>query len=208
MRNIVILLLGLGISVGAQAEDVSFTRSHKMEGYVTIFKVVSPEGAKCNVKSDSSWFGEKDFEVPFKFKAQAKYYYTFDCLLPSGLRWRKKLEPKANYTSIIKIGAGEASSPAPTKVVTSGGDFEQLLKSVKEASFEDEKIRILEMAVKGTHFSVKQVGKLIDALDFSEGKIKVVELTAKKLSDPGNSYQILNHFEFEGDKKKAKELLK
>ena len=208
MRSIAILLIGLGISFGAQAEDASFSMTHKMEAYTTVFKVVTPEGAKCNVKSDSSFFGEKDFEVPFKFKAQAKYYYTFDCLLPSGQRWRKKLEPKPNYTSIIKIGAGEPSAPAPSKSVTSGGDFEQLLKSIKEASFEGEKIQILEMAVKGKHFSVKQVGKLIDAFDFSAGKIKVVALTAKKLSDPSNSYQILGHFEFEGDKKKAKELLK
>jgi len=178
-----------------------------MKGYTTIFKVVSPEGAKCHVKSDSSWFGEKDFEVPFKFKAQARFFYTFDCALPSGQRWHKKLEPKANYTNIIKIGTGE-SPPAPTQnAVVPSGDFAQLLESLKKASFEGEKIQILEMAAKSEHFSVEQVGKLIDTFEFSAGKLKAVELTAKNLTNPGKSYQILDHFEFDADKKKAKELL-
>jgi hypothetical protein len=209
MRSIITLLLVSVVSLSAQAGDVSFSVTHKMEGYTTLFKVISPEGAKCNVKSDSSWFGEKDFEVPFKFKAQAKYYYTFDCMLPSGQRWRKKLEPKAQYTNIITIGEGQ---PAPSStrgaVETGGDDFAQLLKSLEDASFQGEKVRIVEMAVKGKYFSVKQVGKLMDKFDFSAGKLKVVELTAKKLTDADKSYKILDHLEFESDKKKAKALLK
>ncbi|HUU03988.1 MAG TPA: DUF4476 domain-containing protein [Myxococcota bacterium] len=206
MRSFIVFLLASGFSATLLAADVPFSISHQMKGYTTIFKVVSPEGAKCHVKSDSSWFGEKDFEVPFKFKAQARFFYTFDCALPSGQRWHKKLEPKANYTNIINIGAGE--SPATTQeTVVPAGDFAQLLESLKKASFEGEKIQALEMAVKGGHFSVEQVGKLIDAFDFSAGKLKAVELTATKLTNPGKSYQLLDHFEFDADKQKAKELL-
>ena len=211
MRALVILVMVLGVSAGALADNVPHSVTHKMEGYVTLFMVVSPEGAKCHVKSDSSWFGEQDFEVPFKFKAQKNYYYTFDCKLPDGKLWHKKLEPKANYTSIVKIGAG---SPAPAttmpavKATIGTGDFNQLLKSVKDASFEGEKIRVLEMAAKHQHFSSKQVGQLVDAYDFSAGKLKAVELTAARITDPAKSYQILEHFDFDADKQKAQKFLK
>ena len=211
MKKMVIIAIMLSISAVALAEDVPYTITHKMEGYVTLFKVVSPEGAKCHVKSDSSWFGEQDFEVPFKFKAQKNYYYTFDCKLPDGKVWHKKLEPKGNYTSIVKIGSG---SPAPattkpaSKAAVGSGDFNQLLKSIKDADFEGEKIRVLEMAAKHRHFSSKQVGQLVDAYDFSAGKLKAVELTAARLTDPQNGYKILEHFDFDADKQKAQKFLK
>ena len=206
MRSLLATILILGIAGSALAEDIPFSVTHKMEGYVTYFKVISPEGATCHVKSDSSWFGEKDFEVPFNFKAQAKFYYTFDCDLPSGQHWHKKLQPKAQYSNIIKIGEGDAAAPA-SKPAASGGDFQQLLKSIQNADFAAEKKRILKMGVRGRRFSCKQVGQLIDAFDFSEGKVFVVQMTAKLLSDPGNSFQILEHFEFEADKQKAQALL-
>jgi hypothetical protein len=206
MKKMVIIAMVLSISIGALADD-SYTITHKMEGYVTMFKVVAPEGAKCHVKSDSSWFGEKDFEIPFKFKAQKNYYYTFDCKLPDGTTWHKKLEPKGNYTSIIKIGGGSAA-PAATKPAVGSGDFNQLLKSIKDADFEGEKIRVLQMAAKHQHFSCKQVGQLVDAYDFSAGKLKAVELTAARITDPQNSYKILEHFDFDADKQKAQKFLK
>lgn len=210
MRKMVIIALVLGMSAVALADD-SYTITHKMEGYVTMFKVISPEGAKCHVKSDSSFFGEQDFEVPFKFKAQKNYYYTFDCKLPDGTTWHKKLEPKGNYTSIIKIGSGEsapATSSQPAASAVGSGDFNQLLKSIKDADFEGEKIRVLQMAAKHHHFSCKQVGQLVDAYDFSAGKLKAVELTAARITDPQNSYKILEHFDFDADKQKAQKLLK
>jgi len=210
MRKMLMMAVILGMSTAALADD-SYTITHKMEGYVTMFKVVAPEGAKCHVKSDSSWFGEKDFEVPFKFKAQKNYYYTFDCKLPDGGHWHKKLEPKGNYTSIIKIGGG-ATAPASTKPAAKStvgsGDFKQLLKSIKDADFEGEKIRVLKMAAKHHHFSAKQVGKLVDAFDFSAGKLKAVELTAARITDPQNNYKILEHFDFDADKQKAQKFLK
>lgn len=207
MRTMLIPAVILGLSAVAPADDATYSVTHKMEGYVTMFKVVSPEGAQCHVKSDSSWFGEQDFEVPFKFKAQKNHYYTFDCKLPDGGHWHKKLEPKANHTSILKIGAG---SPAPAAAATTigSGDFKRLLKSIKDASFEGEKIRILEMAAKHRHFSSRQVGKLVDAYDFSAGKLKAVELTAARITDPQNGYKILDHFDFDADKQKARKLLK
>lgn len=208
MRSIAVLLLGIGFAASARAGDVPFTLTHKMEGYVTMFKVVSPEGAMCKVKSDSSFFGEQKFEVPFKFKAQANYYYKFKCRLPSGQRWVKKLEPKPNFTNIIKIGTGDSQPAAASEAAPSSGDFEQLLQSIKDASFEGEKINKLELAAKGRSFSVDQVGRLMDLFDFSAGKLKVVELTAHKLADPDNRYQILDHLDFEADKSKAKKLLK
>jgi hypothetical protein len=207
MRKMVIISMLLGISTVALADD-SYTITHKMEGYATMFKVVAPEGAKCHVKSDSSWFGEKDFEIPFKFKAQKNYYYTFDCKLPDGSKWHKKLEPKGNYTSIIKIGGGSGEAAAPASSAIGSGDFQQLLKSIKDADFEGEKIRVLKMAAKHRYFSSAQIGQLVDAYDFSAGKLKAVELTAARITDPQNSYKILDHFDFDADKQKAQKLLK
>jgi hypothetical protein len=212
MKTIVAMLTGLALAGTAWAGQVGHTVTHKMEGYVTLFKVVSPEGAQCRVESDSSWFGTKDFEVPFKFRAQDKFYYTFDCGLPDGSRWRKRLEPKAHYTNIIRIGQGHASAPAMAPASSGGGaigkaDFKRLLKSIQNASFEDEKIQVLQLAVEDRLFTVRQVGKLVDAFDFSDGKVKVVELTSGRLLDRRNRYQILERFDFESDKTRAKSYL-
>jgi hypothetical protein len=203
------LVLLSGVSLAGD-----YSVKHKMEGYVTMMQVVAPEGATCHVKSDSSWFGEKDFEIPFKFKAQDKFYYTFDCKLPTGEIWHKKLSPKANYTNIITIGDDlENSAPVKSSDIStalsrmSSSDFSRLLKSLKEADFQDDKIRVLRLGVKNKKFSVNQVCKLVDTMDFEEGKIKVVELVAKQIVDPGNNFQILDHFTFSDGKQQAEKLL-
>ncbi len=199
----------------AAAGSVPHTVEHKMDNYTTVFQVVSPEGAACHVKSDNEHFGEEDFEVPFKFDAQASFYYTFDCKLPDGQVWHQKLEPKANVTNIIRIGAtAPAAAPAAASVKSEGpkkamapAAFAKLVEQITKASFQKDKISVMELAAKANHFTVEQVGKLVDVFDFSDGKVKVVSLTSQRLVDPDNRFELLSHFEFSADKDKAKTIL-
>jgi len=207
-----ILGLGLLVAASAAANGPSFSIEYKMEGYQTLFRVVSPEGARCQVVSDSSWFGEQAFEVPFKFKAQANYYYTFDCRLPDGAIWHKKLEPKANHTTILAIGGGGGghdapqAGPAPPQAISAGA-FAALLRQVTEASFEQEKLSAIELAAGGNNFDCQQVGQLVAAFSFPDAQLKAIGLTAARIIDPGNSFAILERFTFPNDKKKAQRLL-
>lgn len=211
-KTIVFLLASLPVLAAAA---IPHSITYKMENYTTVFALVAPEGAQCHVKSDSSWFGEQDFEVPFKFKAQANYYYTFDCKLPSGEMWHKRLEPKANHTTIVKVGVdgpktGGSTTPAPTggkKKAMAKADFQKLLEEIEKASFEDDQLSVVEMASKLNYFTSQQVGQLVDAITFEDGKVETVAYTAKRIVDLKKSHSILAHFTFSEGKNKAKKLL-
>ena len=58
--------------------------------------------------------------------------------------------------------------------------------------------------------ALDEVGKLPtgEAIATTAGKLKAVELTAARITDPQNSYKILDHFDFDADKQKAQKLLK
>lgn len=212
LKTLAFLLASLPIVAAA---DTPHFVTYKMENYTTMFAVVTPEGAQCHVKSDSSWFGEKDFEVPFKFKAQANYYYTFDCKLPSGETWHKRLEPKANHTNIVKVGVDGPTAAVSSTTPTSRGtkkamamaDFRKLITEIKKADFEDDQLSVVEMASKLSYFTSEQVGQLVDVITFEDAKVKVVEFTAKRIVDPKKSYAILGHFTFSEGKDEAKKIL-
>lgn len=199
----------------AAAQALTHTVEYKMENYTTVVQVLTPAGAQCHVKSDSSWFGEQDFEVPFKFKAQADFYYTFDCKVSDGQVWHQRLEPKANHTTIVKIGAATPPQASMTaapaqdqkKVALSKDDFAKLLAAMKKEAFEDKRLKVLSLAAKSNYFNVEQVGALVDAFEFGEGKTNALKTVSKRIIDPENNHLILSHFTFDDDKDAAEEIL-
>ena len=89
----------------------------------------------------------------------------------------------------------------------SKADFRKLLADIKEASFEDDRLSVIETAAKLNFFTSQQVGQLVDAIDFEDGKVKVVQYTAKRIVDLKRSHSILGHFTFSDGKEKAKKIL-
>jgi len=105
-------------------------------------------------------------------------------------------------------GAGKAE-PEPTAgpAAMDESRFSALLTQVEEASFWSERKPILSMAAKHNHFSCAQVGRVIAVLSFGSEKIDTVKILAPKIVDRENSHTILQHLDFESEKRKVRAIL-
>jgi len=102
----------------------------------------------------------------------------------------------------------QAPPPPPVQLGMSAADFRALKKAIKDESFENQQLNVLQSAARRAQFTVEQVGELIDLFDFSSGKVKVVEITRPRIVDRENLFQLYSHFTFDSDKDKVKHLLK
>jgi hypothetical protein len=174
-------------------------------------KVVSPEGAVAQVwNEDGSLAGQ--YSVPFNFEGRGNTYYRFILSAPNGQGLLdKKLEAKQFIGCLVRLRGAAPPPPPPAAPVALGmpeGDFAALLEAVNEASFSEEKTGVIATAAKSFQFSTEQVGKLIDAMSFSADKLKALELTRSRIVDRQNTFKLLSHFTFSGDKEQAQKLLK
>ena len=86
-------------------------------------------------------------------------------------------------------------------------DYRQLVNSISNESFEDNKVAVLQSSAKYNYFSVQQIIGLMDLSSFSSWKLKALELTYPFVVDKNNSFKIINALTFSEDKQKAQEIL-
>ena len=175
-------------------------------------KIVSPEAALAEVWADDGSLAGS-FSVPFIYTGRSGQFARVILIGPDGLViLDKKFELKQFIGALITMrGALPPPPPAPAMRTDQGmdaGEFADLLKAVDAASFSKEKLSVIELAAQSHMFSVEQVGQLVDAMSFPADKIGAVELTRRKLVDSKNSFKLLEHFTFSGDKEKVRKLLK
>ncbi len=210
-------LAGLVFTSPALAQDVTAETTYEEGGNQTFLKVVEPEGAKCRVTDRGQSI---DQTVPFAMPAPAHMYLDVACTLPGGAVWQKKIEARANKLAVIKLkasgGGNQAGSAAaaPTKVEPEGpkameaGAFSALKAAIDDASFSDDKINVIQAAAGANHFTIAQVGGIVDALDHSSDQVRAVEILRGKVIDPSNAFQLGSHFDFSSDKEKVLGLFK
>ena len=214
MLRMTVALTGLLLTTQALAQDVTAETTYEEGGNQTFLKVVEPEGARCRVTDRGQ---SVDQTVPFAMPAPAHMYLDVSCTLPGGAVWQKKIEARANKLAVIKLKAGAggqnqagsaAAAPAAPAVpegpkAMEAGAFAALKAAVAEASFSDDKINVIQAAVGANHFTIAQVGGIVDALDHSSDKVRAVEIMRGKIIDPGNAFQLGSHFDFSSDKEKV-----
>lgn len=200
----------------AACANVGLELTYESGGFSTLLKVVEPEGTTCTVN------GMKKHSAPFAFNAQPHMYYALSCLLPNGQVWQKKIEAKKGKIGVIKLRtamhpgtvntgliAPIAAVAPPQVVIATGpvpmtsGAFNALLNSVKQASFSSDKINVVKAAAAGNHFTIAQLGQLVDATTHSSDKVKTVKIIAPKIVDKKNAFQLGAHFTFSSDKEKV-----
>ncbi|MDP2365983.1 MAG: DUF4476 domain-containing protein [Ignavibacteria bacterium] len=89
----------------------------------------------------------------------------------------------------------------------SNPDFAGLVESIKNESFEEDKIGVVSIASKYHFFLVDQVLQLIDLYPFSGSKIEVIKLTYPNVLDKNNSHRLISAFTFSSDKEEAKKII-
>lgn len=207
-----LLIAGLVGPGAAFAQDVTAETTYEEGGNQTFLKVIEPEGAQCRVTDRGQSI---DQTVPFAMPAPAHMFLDVHCTLPGGAVWQKKVEARPNKLAVIKLKAGAtgqnqagSAQAAPAKEpegpkAMEGGAFSALKQAIDDASFSDDKINVIQAAVGANHFTIAQVGAIVDALDHSSDKVRAVEILRAKIIDPGNAFQLGSHFTFSSDKEKV-----
>lgn len=103
--------------------------------------------------------------------------------------------------------------PPPGSVVEEGlypmsdEEFTQLIENIKNESFEDDQLSIIQISSEYNFFTVNQVVRVIDLMTYSSGKLKTLEYLYPNVIDKNNSHQIINAFTYSSDKEKAQEII-
>ncbi|MFH1810256.1 MAG: DUF4476 domain-containing protein, partial [Pseudomonadota bacterium] len=100
-----------------------------------------------------------------------------------------------------------AAPPVPVVETMPAQDYRGLLRALKDESFAEGKLRVLDEAARWAWFSSEQVLEILAAFDFGNDKLKALAILAPRLTDPENAFRIYQAFSFDSEKKKAKKIL-
>lgn len=91
--------------------------------------------------------------------------------------------------------------------VMSDYDFRLLLSDLKQESFTQDKLSIIEIVSSSNFFTVYQVYQIIETIDFSEDRIEAIELLFPSIVDKYNSYRLLSLFNSSIDKQTVRNII-
>ena len=86
--------------------------------------------------------------------------------------------------------------------------FSRLYNKVKNASFDDNKFDLIEVASLGCYYSCAQTARMMSIFTFGDKQLKVLSMMASHIVDPQNAIAIYNVLTFDSEKAKAGEILK
>jgi len=85
--------------------------------------------------------------------------------------------------------------------------FGRLMESVNAQGLTKGKLAVISGAAGHNHFSCRQVRALIGAISFSRDKLRTLKMLARRITDRQSSFAILEAFDFQRDKEKARRIL-
>ena len=80
------------------------------------------------------------------------------------------------------------------------GDFANLKNSISNASFKDDRLRIIQSAAPYNTFWVSQVVEILNLMSFDDEKIDAAVILYNSVCDVNNWYQVYNAFSFSSSK--------
>lgn len=86
--------------------------------------------------------------------------------------------------------------------------FSILYNKVKKASFDDNKLDLIEVASLGCYYSCSQTIRMMKIFTFADERLKVLNLMAPRIVDPQNAIDIYKLFSFDSDKDKTGEIMR
>ena len=111
-----------------------------------------------------------------------------------------QFNPTANDGMRPHYGSGR-------RMPLSDSDFNILLLKVKNASFDDRKLDLIQVACLGGWLTCRQGARLISVFPFTDGKMKALRFVAPRLVDLQNANEIYRKFTFSSDKDKVVEII-
>ena len=86
--------------------------------------------------------------------------------------------------------------------------FSILYNKVKNASFDDNKFDLLQVASLGCYYSCAQTARMMRVFTFGDKQLRVLRIMAPHIVDPQNATDIYNVLTFDSEKSKAGEIIR
>jgi hypothetical protein len=92
------------------------------------------------------------------------------------------------------------TKPAPMRDAA----FLQLLRSIKQTSFDDDKVEVVRHAAKTNYFLAAQVAAVMEVFSFDDAKVNAAVAMWPRITDPENSFIIFNKLTFDSSKEQLR----
>ena len=85
--------------------------------------------------------------------------------------------------------------------------FAILYNKVKNTSFDDRKMDLIEVASLGAFYSCEQCATMMSIFSFGDKKLAALRLMAPRILDPHHAYIIFDQFSFQSEKDEAARII-
>jgi Domain of unknown function (DUF4476) len=143
--------------------------------------------AQCDDDPDYVWSFTRNGDLLWACADGADQLWSFHAYTPP---------PRAAY------------QPPPDPRPMDEGPFRALVAAVRNQSFSDSQVTVIQQAVTRNYFRVGQIVDLIELVAFSASKLRVLELGAPRVVDPENAFAVYDAFAFSADKAQARQILR
>lgn len=92
-------------------------------------------------------------------------------------------------------------------VAASAAQMTTLQQSLNEASFRQDKVRVLRLAVPTMYFTTGQAKQITEAFSFSSDKVEVLTMLYPRLVDPENTHTLFGVLAHASDRRKLEEAI-
>lgn len=127
---------------------------------------------------------------------------------------RKAMRQKANLlqqavSATRKLIDSEAAKgdakPAPTKPTPiSDASFQKLVAAIEAASFDKDKVQVVQSAAKVSWFTTAQVGAMMELVSFEDGKVDIAAACWARIVDVENRVGLYSKLTFSSSKDKLR----
>lgn len=90
----------------------------------------------------------------------------------------------------------------------STASFNELMKNINDASFEGERMTLVEQALMSNQLSTQQLVKIMNALSFESSRLTIAKMVYPKLVDKENVFRVNQGFNFSSSKDEFNEFVR
>lgn len=98
-------------------------------------------------------------------------------------------------------------SSALMELRLSDDKFAILYDKVKNTSFDDRKMDLIEVASLGAYYSCEQCASIMSIFSFGDKKLAALRLMAPRITDTHHAYMIFDQFSFQSEKDEAARII-
>lgn len=198
---------GLALGSSRQAVDAeALELVHEPEpAGRTMLRVLAPEGAVVRLSGPGRPVRDT---VPASFDVRAGHFYRVEVLLEGRLILDRKVEAKAGMRADLRLPNGNGTRTGEAALTClPEATLRSIRAELRRVVFDDEKVKLLRASIAGRGVCVAQAQELLRLFSFSEEKLAALEVLAARLVDRDAAMNLLNAFDFDSDRRRARTVL-